>query len=166
MERQIHNDVFRLALASLIWSIQSCEPCDREGCDALAKAAPERGTGVAGIVAESSDVVTSGCQECSFGEATLQIWRVDAPVAVESEAVALLDMRQPDLESHVSGRYSHALEAGSYLLCVRPNCVDLTVFAGETVTINIKRRDGPTGFFVVDADVASVNEDFGLDVGY
>jgi hypothetical protein len=128
--------------------------------------ATQGGTGLAGVVAQSSDLVTNGCEECPLGKATLQIWRVDAAIENKAAAVALLEEREPDVTQDVSGRYRIALEPGQHLLCVRPNCIGLTVAAAETVTVNIKRRDGPTGFFIGARNVTSFKEDFGFDVGF
>jgi hypothetical protein len=40
------------------------------------------------------------------------------------------------------------------------------VAADATTTVNVKRRDGPTSFFVVDPESRALVEDYGLDVGY
>jgi hypothetical protein len=62
--------------------VASCMNCNREGCEALAEASGQNGTGIAGVVAESSDVVENDCQECSLSDATLRVWRVDAAMRV------------------------------------------------------------------------------------
>ena len=121
---------------------------------------------MAGVVAESSDLVVNGCHECAFGSATLQAWRVDAPMGSEADVATLTEQRAPDWEEQVSQRYSLPLEPGSYVLCVRPNCINLTIAEGQTLTANIKRRNGPTSFFVGGTDAARFAEDFGFDVGY
>lgn len=161
MNHREHHSL--LMLAALTWALLSCNDCEREGCDALGRMAPRRETGVAGVVAMSSDLVINGCQECLFGEANLELWRTDTPITTETAAIALLDERASDVTEIVSGHYRRALEPGPYLLCVRPSCVALTVAADETLTVNIKRRDGATGFFVGNA---GLEEDFGFDVGY
>jgi hypothetical protein len=153
------------AMMTLTPPMLSCTECNRDGCDALGQTATQGGTGVGGVVAESSDLVKNGCEECPLGKATLRIWRVDAPIASESDAVALLTEREPDVTQDVSGRYRYALEAGQYLLCVRTNCINLGITANETLTVNIKGRDGPTGFFVGSGASTSLKEDYGFDVG-
>jgi hypothetical protein len=142
----------------------SCADCDREGCDALGRAAPQAGTGIAGVVATSSDVVANGCQECPSGGASLEIWRTDAAITSQPAASAVASEREPDVAANVSGRYSQALGPGTHLLCVRPNCIGLSIAADETLTVNIKRREGPTGFFVGPFDAEAPEEDFGFEV--
>jgi hypothetical protein len=124
--------------------------------------APRQETGVAGVVASSSDLVVDGCQECSFGQANLELWRTDTPITTETAAITLLEERASDVTENVSAHYRLPLEPGPYLLCVRPNCVALTVVVDETLTVNIKRRNGATGFFVGNP----LEETFGFDVGY
>jgi hypothetical protein len=155
------------ALASLVGPLLGCEAdCARPGCEALGQPAAPSGTGLAGVVAESSDLVVNGCSECGFGTAALQAWRVEAAMGSESEVATLMMMRAPDWEAQVSERYQHALPPGSYVLCVRPNCINLTIAEGQTRTANIKRRDGPTSFFVGGGDAARLAEDFGFEVGF
>ena len=153
-----------VALVALAGPLLGCEDCAREGCDSLVQQAPQKGTGLGGVVAESSDVVVNGCSECGFGAATVQAWRVEAPMS-ESAMASLVQQRTPDWEEQVSERYHHPLEPGSYVLCVRPSCIHLTIAEGQTLTANIKRRNGPTGFFV-GAGASPFGEDFGFDVGY
>jgi hypothetical protein len=78
----------------------------------------------------------------------------------------LIAAREPDVVARALGRYVQPLEAGRYLLCVRPGCVDVTVAEGQTLTVNLKRRDGPTGFYVAQAIGVPLAEDYGFDVGY
>lgn len=66
----------------------------------------------------------------------------------------------------MTGRYRIVVARGQYLLCVRPNCIGLRVEAGKTVTVNVKRRYGSTGFFVGASSDTSFKEDFGFEVGY
>jgi len=155
-----------VTLAALVGTLLGCEDCAREGCDSLAQRAAQNGTSLAGVVAESSDVVGNGCQECPFGTAELQAWQVEAPVTSESAVAELMAQRSPDWEKAVSERYSIALAPGFYLLCARPSCVNLTIADGQTSTANVKRRNGPTSFFVGGEDAERLAEDFGLDVGF
>jgi len=146
--------------------LSACAECEREGCDALTRLAPERGAGVAGVVAQQSDVVSDGCAECPLASATLEVWTLEAPFERRSEVPALVAARPPDLTRDISGSYDQALSTGWYLLCVRPNCIEINVHEDETLTVNVKRRDGPTGFFVGRHSSPSLEEDLGFEVGY
>jgi hypothetical protein len=160
------NYMPRLVLAAFTGCLSSCAECDRAGCDALSQPAIQGETGIAGVVAALDDVVADGCQECPLAAANLQLWRTDSAITTEPAAAALVAARAPDVTEAVSERYSQALAPGSYLLCVRPNCVGLEITAGETVTVNIQRRNGPTGFFVGQINAQRLEQDFGFDVGY
>jgi len=155
-----------LLLAACTAPMLSCADCDRSGCERLGELATPGDTGVSGVVAAQSDVVADGCQECPMGEATLTLWRVDAAVTNAADAAATLAEREADVTENVSGQYSRALEPGAYLLCVRPRCIGLTITAGETLTVNVKRLDGPVSFFVGAPSVAGFQENPGLEVGY
>jgi hypothetical protein len=153
--------------SSLVIAMWGCAECDREGCGALMSLAPEGVTGVSGVVAESSDVVNDGCRECPLGSGTLEVWRPAEPIEAASEVPALLASRPPDLTQSIAGHYSAVLERGTYLFCVRPNCVEISVHDGETLTVNVKRREGPTSFFVGrPSRERALEEDFGFEVGY
>lgn len=141
-----------------------CANCERSGCDSLGDRAPTAGTGVAGIVATSSDVSDNGCSECPFGETTLEIWNTDALIFTRMEADALLAECDADFVGTVTGRYDKKLAPGAYLLCVRPSCVGLVIEPEETVTVNIKLRFGPTSFFVGHFGEELLEENFGLGV--
>jgi hypothetical protein len=155
-----------LLLAACTSLLLSCADCDRSGCERLGELATQGDTGVSGVVAAQSDLVTDGCQECPMGEATLTIWRVDTAVTDAAAAAATVAQREPDVTENVSGQYSRALEAGPHLLCVRPRCIGLTITTGETLTVNVKRLDGPVSFFVGAPGVANLRESPGLEVGY
>lgn len=140
----------------------SCADCDREGCDALTATAAAAGTGIAGVVAADSDVVVDGCGECPFSGAGLELWRVDTLITTEAASIDVL-AREPERTESVSGRYNLGLDPGTYLLCVRPSCIGLVVRDGETLTVNIKRREGPTGFFIGGSGATSLEEDLGFE---
>lgn len=152
-------------LATAHW-LSACADCNREGCDALTSLAPSGQTGIAGVVAEASDVVNDGCGECPLGNATIEVWALEAPLAQRSDAAALVAARAPDLTRDAAGSYSQVLEPGWYLLCVRPSCVELDTHEAETLTVNVKRRDGPTSFFVGRPSSSEMAEDYGFEVGY
>lgn len=146
--------------------LSACAECEREGCDALTRLAPERETGVSGVVAELSDVVIDGCAECPLASATLEVWTLDAAFERGSDVPALVAARPPDVTREIAGSYGQALSPGWHLLCVRPNCVEINTHEGETLTVNVKRRNGPTGFFVGRPSSSRLEEDFGFEVGY
>jgi hypothetical protein len=151
---------------ALLACLSGCAECDREGCDSLKERAAAQGTGIGGVVGHQSDAVTDGCAECPLGEARLELWAVDESVGTEAAARSLIAARAPDVLATALGRYVQPLVAGSYLLCVRPGCVDVTVAEGQTLTVNLQRRDGPTGFYVARAIGVPLAEDYGFDVGY
>jgi hypothetical protein len=166
MGLRAHGYVLILRVLPWACALPSCVDCDRVGCDSLTQRATPEGTGLAGVVAELSDVEVNGCAECPLGQATLQLWQLEAPVESAAAAAALASERAPDQTEIASGHFRLALQPGAVLLCVRPNCINLTVSAGETSTVNIKLRDGSTGFFVERAAGARLEEDFGFSVGF
>jgi len=171
MQRQTSgNPRARAASAALLLAtahyLSACADCNREGCEALTTLAPSAEAGIAGVVAEASDVVKDGCGECPLGNATLEVWALEAPFEQRSDAAALVAARAPDLTRDVAGSYSQALEPGWYLLCVRPNCVELNTHEAETLTVNVKRRNGPTSFFVGRPSSSQLAEDYGFEVAY
>ena len=147
-------------------ALSACADCERGGCDALTGLAAQGDTGVSGVVAELSDVVKDGCAECPLGSARLEVWTLQAPFEQRSEVAALVAARPPDLTRDIAGRYSQALSPGWHLLCVRPNCVEINTHEEETLTVNVKRREGPTRFFVGRPSSPRLEEDFGFEVGY
>jgi hypothetical protein len=132
----------------------------------MTKMAAAAGSGVAGVVAQSSDVVRDGCSERPLGTAILQVWTLEEPLDSLSRAAEVVSARLPDLTREVEGGYREPLEPGWYLLCVRPSCVELNVHEDETLTVNIERRDGPTSFFLDNASTGRLEEDYGFEVGY
>ncbi len=159
------NSSLILAIA-LAAALLSCAECERSGCSALTRVALPQGASIAGVVAEASDVVSNDCQECPFGDATIEVWRTDSPIVDESAAIALTGERAADSIEPVSGQYRLVLDPGEHLLCVRPSCIAVTVFNDTTSTVNIKRRDGLTGFFVGSSERTALEEDFGFEVGF
>jgi hypothetical protein len=144
-----------------------CGDCDRQGCESLERRAPERGTGIGGVVAVSSDVVADGCQECGFESGgAVAIWAVDGWVSTPAAANQVLAAADPVWANVLDGRFYAPLAPGQYLVCATPNCVNVTVPADTTTTVNIKHRNGPTSFFVVDPRSRSLVEDYGIAVGY
>lgn len=138
--------------------------CPREGCDALRSRASGNVAGIGGVVAYESDVVENGCAECGFGDATIEVYALSAPVTSDAEASAVVRDASPLTSIEASRRYSAPLEPGEYLVCVHTNCIDVRVATGAVTTVNVKLRYGPASFFVVDAFAGGFVEDFGFDV--
>jgi len=130
---------------------------DHSGCAALGKPAPTSlGRGVAGAVANQSDLILGECQaECGFAEAAIRVWRTPAPVTDEAAARALATT-PPLTTTTAQSRYQLALDPGDYLVCASaPSglggmpCAAVTIRTGVT-TINVKTRYGDTGLVVFD----------------
>lgn len=143
----------------------SCANCERTACEFLDHLANQKGTGMAGIVATPSDLVENGCQECPYGEATLELWYVDEPVTTEADASAVTE-REPGFREAVVRDYRFELAPGQYLLCVRPRCIGLEIVANETLTVNIRRPYGWTAFFVGRPRAKDLEPDYGFEVGF
>ena len=140
----------------------ACDTCDREGCDALDTVAPGNGTRVAGVVASISDVVENGCASCPFDTARVELWPVGTAVTSTSDARQVVEAAPPAISMDVFGSYSLEVATGDHLLCVRPNCIGIAIVEGETLTVNVKKRDGPTGFWLLNPASGRFEEDFGI----
>jgi hypothetical protein len=155
-----------VVLFAVVASSFGCGDCDREGCESVQQRTPERGTGIGGVVATSSDVVADGCQECGFQSGgAVAIWEVERVVSTPAAANQVLAAADPVRASVREGRFYAPLAPGRYLVCSAPNCINVTVAADTTTTVNVKLRNGPTSFFVVDPASRALVEDYGLDVG-
>ena len=150
-----------LALPALL---ASCSDCAPQGCDGLKTATAQNGSGVAGVIATESDVVKNGCSDCSSGSAQIEIWSTQSVAVSDEEAGAITRATPPTATLTGNGSFSQVLSPGSYLFCVRPSCVSFQV-SGSTLTVNIKRREGPTSFFMVSASGGGLSETYGFDVG-
>lgn len=141
-----------------------CSDCDREGCTLLDNRATQRGTGMAGVIAQKSDVVMNGCQECPLADTSLELWVLDAPVS-DADAEEVVRQRPADVSSAASGKYIQALQPGPHILCVQRQCVVITLVADQTLTVNIKlRAEGSPGFFVGRKASGALEEEFGFSV--
>jgi hypothetical protein len=156
-----------VVVLGVVASLLGCSDCDRQGCEALRHPTQQRGTGIGGVVAAMSDVVGNGCQECGFQSGgAVAIWEVESAVSTPAAANPVFAAADPVRASASDGRFFATLAPGQYLVCSAPNCINVTVAEDTTTTVNVKRRDGPTSFFVVDPESRSLEEDYGLDVGY
>lgn len=144
--------------------LASCSDCAPKGCDGLKTAAAQNGSGVAGAILAESDVVKGGCGECTSGSAGIEIWPNDSPVLDAETARAITQATSPQVNLSGTATFSQVLEPGHYLFCVRPSCVSIQV-SGATTTVNIKRGEGPTSFFVSSASGGGLSETYGFDLG-
>jgi hypothetical protein len=94
------------------------------------------------------------------------MWAVEGSVNTPAAANQVLAAADPVRASVGDGRFHAPLAPGQYLVCAAPNCINVAVAADTTTTVNVKRRDGPTSFFVDDPISGSLVEDYGLDIGY
>jgi hypothetical protein len=138
-----------LWIVLLSLELLGCSDCATQGCDALTKSTRGEGTGIGGVLAEKSDVVGNGCQECPFGEAQLAVWAVEGPVTPEEVSSVLATPSERRIDA--SKRFQILLPAGDYLFCVSERCVNLTVTDGALTTANVKMGKGSIKFLVVDA---------------
>ena len=155
----------RCALLALPLFLAACSACPREACKALDEFADQNGPAVAGSIAIESDAITNGCADCPFGGARIEIWSTDSPTTTSEQATAITQSAGPTFDLFKDGTYRQALDAGHYLFCVRPSCISLEV-TSNTVTVNIKRREGPTSFFTAPSSGDKLSETFGFEVGY
>ncbi|HEX2729986.1 MAG TPA: hypothetical protein VHM70_00215 [Polyangiaceae bacterium] len=134
--------------ALLAAGLLSCgDPCPTEGCEALNARSDEKGTGIAGVVAQLSDVVANRCQECPFGVAGVNVWSVDAPLESSSDVSRVV--AQPALQQVTANeRFKIELDAGNYLVCVINECVNVVVKQGAITTLNVRLTEGPVAFFM------------------
>jgi hypothetical protein len=139
-----------VALLALV--VVACSDCDRDGCEAMHT--PSRSsveTGIAGSVASLSDTSMNDCQECPFAATTLELWHTEALVTTVEERDTIVS-RAADQAVEADASYSAPLEPGNYLVCEADvPCVAFQLRDGDRITINVKRRYGPTGFIVFDA---------------
>jgi hypothetical protein len=100
-----------VVLLGLVASLLGCKDCDRQGCESLRQRAPERGTGIGGVVAAASDVVANGCQECAFESGgSVAIWEVEGFVSSPAAANQVL----------TPGDRGRPLARGGFTRCSRP----------------------------------------------
>lgn len=149
----------------LLLSCGFAAECPREGCDALNHRASMDGTGIAGVGAAASDVVSNGCAECPFSNVGLDVWATNSPVTSKEQALTVVDAALPAFSLSATPRYAQPLEPGSYLVCRRPSCVAVQVSSGVT-TVNVRITEGPPLFFVAEPPASTPVSTFGFDVGF
>jgi hypothetical protein len=151
-----------LLLAGVVLAVGGCADCDTSGCNLLQRGAAQKGSGIGGVIAQKSDVVENGCAECPFGEALVEVWATEG--AVERDEAAVLTATNSLVTAVVATkRYHVALAPGSYVLRVTRQCVNVVVTAERTLTVNLKQRNGPTGFWMTGPGTSAMAETFGFD---
>jgi hypothetical protein len=153
-----------LVIAALALVVpMSCTPCDRSGCEAIARrASPSIPQGVAGSVALLSDVVANGCQECRLSKTDLRLWQRAMPV-IDADTARIVQHNEPPMVVSADGRFAVALPVGrNFLFCLgRPEssegqpCAAFTVEAQKVTTINAKLVFGPSTLLVFDPGATS-----------
>ena len=117
----------------------ACDPCNRDGCDALQRRAPgEEAPRIAGIVASESDAVANGCQECGFAAVDIKAWPVEQEVTTEAELSTVAKGSADSTRSSANGEYSLPLAAGMYVVCFQNSCFNARVDMEETTTLNVR----------------------------
>jgi hypothetical protein len=127
----------------------ACNPCNRDGCDALQRHAPsEGGPRIAGVVASESDVVGNGCQECGFAAVEIKAWPTDEEVTTEAELSAVAKGSGDSATSAANGEYSLPLAPGLYVVCFQNSCFNARVETQATTTLNVRLINGVSSGFL------------------
>lgn len=108
--------------------------CHVAGRPATASSIP---SGIVGVVASASDVISNGCGECEFSSTTIGIWSTPTVISDETDAEALIASRPPDITVNANRRYEQALAPGDYLVCSTWVCMPLSLGANEVFTVNV-----------------------------
>ena len=154
----------------VVASMGACAaPCDDSACVALVRSAAkneapiaENESGIAGVVAYLSDLVTNGCQECTFAQASVSIWPTEEPISSEQSAASHTRSQAPVVSLVANERYGAPLPPGRYLLCSEAQCINVNVQAARTTTVNIRKVDGLSSFFVREGEAERFVERNGL----
>jgi hypothetical protein len=146
LERRRHA-AFVLTLLGLFGA--ACNPCNRDGCDALQRRAPsEGGPRLAGVVVSETDVVVNGCQECGFAAVDIKAWPTDHEVTTESELSMVAKGSADSTRSSANGEYSLPLVTGLYVVCFQNSCFNARVDTKETTTLNVRLINGVSSGFL------------------
>lgn len=150
MNRSSVTAVSTLLLLGIV--AMACEPCNRDGCDALQWRAGDTGEGrIAGVVASESDVVDNGCQECAFAAGLeVRAWAVEQAATSDSELTSATS-GTPTASALCSkaGQYALPLEAGAYVVCFQNSCFNANV-TGRTTTLNVRLINGVSRGFLAE----------------
>jgi len=138
----------------------ACQPCNRDGCDALQMRAPDSGMGrIAGVAASESDVVANGCQECAFASGvTVSAWAVEQAVATDSElSAATSGTPAATTTCGGAGQYALPLAAGAYVVCFDASCFNASVTLARTTTLNVRLINGISRGFLAEGGSGTLN---------
>lgn len=128
------------------------EPCEREACEEIDEPAHGEATpGIVGAIASESDVVTNGCQPCSYSSTTLELWATSSPIETKEAAKTLVEGASPTVKIEANSRYSQPMTPGNYLMCTGQSlrwCVNVDVGGAGSTTVHVKLIFGPTQFIV------------------
>ena len=127
----------------------ACNPCNRDGCDALQRRAPrEGGPRIAGVVASESDAVVNGCQECDFAAVDIKAWPTDQEVTTEAELSRVAQGSADSTRSSANGEYSLPLAPGMYVVCFQNSCFNARADTEEATTLNVRLINGVSSGFL------------------
>jgi hypothetical protein len=127
----------------------ACNPCNRDGCDALQRRAPRAGAPrIAGVVASETDAVVNGCQECGFAAVDIKAWPTDQEVTTEAELSLVAKGSADSTRSSTSGEYSLPLAPGIYVVCFQNSCFNAGTNADEATTLNVRLINGVSSGFL------------------
>jgi hypothetical protein len=129
----------------------ACQPCNRDGCDALQSRAPDTGMGrIAGVTASESDAVNNGCQECAFASGIeVSAWAVVQTITTDDElGTATNGAPAASAICSEAGQYALPLAAGAYVVCFQNSCFNASVTLGRTTTLNVRLINGVSRGFV------------------
>lgn len=154
----------------VVASVGACAgPCDDSACLALVRSAAknkapiaENEPGIGGVVAYLSDLVVNDCQECTFAQASVSIWPTEETISSEQSAAVHTRSMPPVVSIVADQRYAAPLPPGRYLLCSEAQCINVSVQAARTTTVNIRKIDGLSSFFVREGEAERFVERNGL----
>lgn len=142
------------ALALTLYETTGCDiikKCNRDGCTAFSHARSDYHItrGIGGSVADESDVVSEGCQECRFSSAELKVWSTVTPVSDAVAARSVVAGSSAKFTIVAISNYEKELDPGYYLVCSLQNkCASVTVTENGVFTINVKATFGPGSILV------------------
>jgi hypothetical protein len=146
-----------VGLVALVHGCSSNSDCDRSGCDAMTSPASGISVGIAGVVASESDLVENGCHECPFGQAQVEIWKVDTPITPEADVRSVV-LGKPRIVTIVAAPFFRkTLDPGTYVVCMESACVEVSVEPGLVTTVNIMKGFGTQNFWIAEGSGQSTN---------
>ena len=145
----------RMLVATFVASAVGCDEkdCDQTACERYQQPqSASFSTGLAGYVAEPSDLVSNGCRSCYEGNQTVYGWKTDTLVSSLTEVNSLLENKKPTFTIAARGYYSKELTPGNYMICpLHQQCVTIELKATQVVTLNIENSFGGVGVLALDS---------------